>query len=121
MKRLILVSDGNPELAKTLSQVGDELDLTVLSDSPASIVARARKERPHLIVLDVAQHNGLELLSLLKTGLGTRNIPVVVVADEDSASLRELALEIGADAFVEKPLGADFLPKVAIFLDGQKK
>ncbi len=121
MKRLILVSDPNPELAKTLSQVGEELNLTVLSDPPANIVARARKEKPHLIVLDVAQHDGLELLSLLKTGMGTRNIPVVVVADEEFASLREMALEIGADAFVEKPVGADFLPKVAIFLDGQKK
>ena len=121
MKRLILVSDGSPELVETLSQVADGLDLTVVSDPPARVVARARKEQPHLIVLDIQQKDGLELLSLLKTGLGTRNIPVIVVAGEDSATLREMALEIGADAFVEKPLGPDFLPKVATFLDGQKK
>ena len=121
MKRLILVSDGSPELVATLSNIGEELDLTVVADPPAHVVARARKERPHLIVLDVQQKDGLELLSLLKTGMGTRNIPVVVVAGEDSTTLREMALEIGADAFVEKPLGPDFLPKVAMFLDGQKK
>lgn len=121
MKRLILVSDGSPELVKTLSQIGDDLNLTVVADPPAHVVARARKERPHLIVLDIQQKDGLELLSLLKTGLGTRSIPVVVVAADDSTGLRDMALEIGADAFVAKPLGPDFLPKVATFLDGQKK
>lgn len=121
MKRLILVSDDSPELAETLRQIGTELDLTVLADPPAGVVARARKEQPHLIVLDIQQKDGLELLSLLKTGMGTRHIPVVVVASEDSSTLREMALEIGADAFVAKPLGPDFLPKVTTFLDGQKK
>ena len=32
-----------------------------------------------------------------------------------------MALEIGADAFVAKPLGPDFLPKVLTFLTQQKK
>ncbi len=118
MKRLILVSDGSAELVETLSKIGAELDLTVVADPPARVVSRARKEHPHLIVLDVGQRDGFELLSLLKTGLGTRSIPVIVVAADESA--RDMALEIGADAFVAKPLGPDFLPKVATFLDGQK-
>ncbi len=121
MKRLILVSDGSPELVESLSHIGDELNLTVLSDPAAGVVARARKEQPQLIILDIHQKDGLELLSLLKTGLGTRNIPVVVVGGEDSSTLREMALEIGADAFVEKPLGPDFLPKVATFLNNAQK
>ena len=121
MKRLILVSDGSPELVATLSQIADGLDLKVVTEPPARVVARARKEQPNLIILDIQQTDGLELLSLLKTGMTTRNIPVVVVGGEDSTTLREMALEIGADAFVEKPLGPDFLPKVATFLDSQKK
>jgi len=121
VKRLILVSDASPELIDTLALIAEKLDLKVVADAPSRVVARARKEKPHLIVLDVQQKDGLELLSLLKTGLGTRDIPVVVVAGEDSATLREMALEIGADAFVEKPLGPDFLPKVATFLANQKK
>ena len=120
VKRLILVSDGEPTVAKTLSQIGEDLDLTILTDPPSKIVARARKEQPHLIILDVLQKDGLELLSLLKTGLGTRNIPVVVIASEDSPTIREMALEIGADAFVAKPLGPDFLPKVVTFLANKK-
>ena len=121
MKRLILVSDGNPALAQTLSQIGEDLEVTILADPNAKVVAHARKERPDLIILDIQQKDGLELLSLLKTGLGTRKIPVVVVASEDSPTLRDMALEIGADAFVAKPLGPDFLPKVLTFLSQQKK
>ena len=121
MKRLILVSDGNPTLAQTLSQIGEDLEVTILADPPNKVVARARKEQPDLIILDIQQKDGLELLSLLKTGLGTRKIPVVVVAAEDSSTLRDMALEIGADAFVAKPLGPDFLPKVITFLATQKK
>ena len=111
MKRLILVSDGNPTVAQALALIGEDLDLTILTDAPTKVIARARKEKPQLIILDIQQKDGLELLSLLKTGMGTRTIPVVVVASEDSTSLRDLALEIGADAFVAKPLGPDFLLK----------
>ena len=119
MKRLILVSDGSPELVETLAHVAEELDLKVVADPPARVVARARKEQPHLIILDIQQKDGLELLSLLKTSLGTRDIPVVVVAADDSPTLRDMALEIGAEAFVAKPLGPDFLPKVLTFLANQ--
>jgi CheY-like chemotaxis protein len=120
VKRLILVSDSNPAIAETLTQVGVDLNLTILTDPPSKIVARARKDRPHLIILDIEQKDAFELLSLLKTGINTRAIPVVVVSSDDSPTLRDMALEVGADAFVAKPLGADFLPKVITFLASQK-
>jgi CheY-like chemotaxis protein len=120
VKRLILVSDGNPTVAQTLSQIGENLEVTILADPASTVIERARKDQPDLIILDIQQQDGLELLSLLKTGMGTRTIPVVVVAAEDS-TLRDMALEIGADAFVAKPLGPDFLPKVITFLSMQKK
>ena len=107
-------------MAETLSQLEESLEVTILSDAPGKVVARARKEKPDLIVLDIEQTDGLELLSLLKTGMGTRKIPVVVVAAADDSSLREMALEIGAHAFVAKPLGPDFLPKVIMFLEHEK-
>lgn len=119
VKRLILVSDSNPAVIDALSSAGDTLDLTVVADVQGKLLERARKQQPHLVILDIQQKDGLELLSLLKTGLSTRNIPVVVVAEDDSSSLREMALEIGADAFVAKPLGADFLPKVITFLSSR--
>jgi CheY-like chemotaxis protein len=107
-------------VAESLEKIGKNLDVTVISDTNKKVVDRARKERPDVIVLDVQQKDGLELLSLLKTGRNTKDIPVVVVADGDVTDLREMALEVGADGFIAKPLGKDFLPKLLLFLSGRK-
>jgi CheY-like chemotaxis protein len=119
VQRLILVSDDEPVVAESLSQIGKSLDVTVLSEAKGKVVDRARRDKPDLVVLDVQQKDGLELLSLLKTGRYTKDIPVVVVASKDAPDLRELALEVGADAFIPKPLGKDFLPKLLLFLAGK--
>jgi CheY-like chemotaxis protein len=120
VQRLILVSDDEPTVAESLEQIGKNLDVTVIADTNKKVVDRARKEKPDLVVLDVQQKDGLELLSLLKTGRNTKDIPVVVVANGDVPDLREMALEVGADGFIAKPLGKDFLPKLLLFLSGRK-
>jgi two-component system, chemotaxis family, sensor kinase CheA len=84
------------------------------------VVDRARKDKPDLIVLDIEQKGGLELLSRLKTGPATRNIPVIVVSEQDTADVRDMALEVGADGFIAKPVGKDFLPKLLTLLDSKK-
>lgn len=121
VQRLILVSDDEPTVAESLSRIGQTLDVTVVAETNRKVVDRARKEKPDVVVLDVQQKDGLELLSLLKTGRNTKDIPVVVIADADRGELREMALEVGADGFIAKPLGKDFLPKLLLFLAGLKK
>ena len=116
MPKLILVSDDEPTVADSLARIGQELDVTVVADTQAKVVERARMNKPDLVVLDIQQKNGLELLSLLKTGRATKDIPVIVIALEESPDLREMALEVGADGFIAKPLGKDFLPKLLLFL-----
>ncbi len=121
MQRVILVSDDEPTVADSLRKIGPSLDVSVLSEQKTKVVDTARKEKPDLVVLDVQQKDGLEVLSLLKTGRNTKDIPVVVIARDDASELREMALEIGADGFIPKPLGKDFLPKLLLFLAGRKQ
>ena len=120
MQRLILVSDDEPTVADSLSQAGPSLHVSVVSEKKAKVVERAGRERPDLVVLDVQKKDGFEVLSLLKTGRNTKDIPVIVIARED-AELREMALEVGADGFMPKPLGKDTLPKLLLFLNGRKR
>jgi CheY-like chemotaxis protein len=121
VQRVILVSDDEPTVAESLSNVGKSLDVKVVLETQSKVVERARKEHPDLVVLDIEQKDGLELLSLLKTGRTTKDIPVVVIAGEDTPEKREMALEVGADGFIPKPLGKDFLPKLLLFVSGRKK
>lgn len=116
VKRLILVSDDEPTLSASLQAIGSQLDVTVVQDTGSRVMDRARKDKPDLILLDIEQKGGMELLSLLKTGPATRGIPVIVVSDVDTADLRDMALEVGADGFIAKPLGKDFLPKLLTLL-----
>ena len=121
MQRVILVSDDEPTVAESLSNVGKSLDVKVVLETQSKVVERARKEHPDLVVLDIQQKDGLEMLSLLKTGRNTKDIPVVVIAADDNSETREMALEVGADGFIPKPLGRDLLPKLLLFLSGRKK
>ena len=117
---MILVSDDEPTVVDSLSKAAPALDISVVSEKKAKVVERARKERPDLVVLDVQQKDGFEVLSMLKTGRNTKDIPVIVIARDDAPELREMALEVGADGFIPKPLGKDFLPKLLLFLAGRK-
>lgn len=121
MPRLILVSDEEPTVAESLAKAGPSVDVSVISEKKDKVVERARKAKPDLIVLDIQQKGGLEVLSLLKTGNTTKDIPVVVIARDDALELREMALEVGADGFIPKPVGKDFLPKLLLFLSGRKR
>lgn len=120
MQHLILVSDDEPTVADSLKKAAANLDVSVLTEHQGKVVDRARKEKPDLVVLDIQQKNALETLSLLKTGRNTKDIPVIVIARDDAPELRDMALEVGADGFIPKPLGKDFLPKLLLFLSGRK-
>lgn len=118
---MILVSDDEPSVAESLSKAGPSLNVAVLSENKSKVVERARRDRPDLVVLDVQHKDGFEVLSLLKTGRNTKDIPVVVIAQNDAPELREMALEVGADGFIAKPLGKDILPKLLLFISGRKR
>lgn len=120
MPRVILVCDEEATIADSLSKAGPSLDVSVLTETKDKVVERARKAKPDLVVLDIQQKNALEVLSLLKTGQTTKDIPVVVIARDDQLELREMALEVGAEGFIPKPLGRDFLPKLMLFVSGRK-
>lgn len=115
-QRLILVTDDEPQLASTLAEVGKQLGIAVHPVPRAELARRARDTTPALVVLDVSHSDGLELLGTLKAGRATHQVPVVAVADADDPELRELALEVGADGFIPRPLPPDLGAKLLALL-----
>ncbi|MDI7274797.1 MAG: response regulator [Anaerolineae bacterium] len=70
---------------------------------PAQAVSLAEKYRPRAVVVDIMMPDvdGWSLLAALRRNPITRHIPIVVCT---VLPLSELALSLGADAFIQKPL-----------------
>lgn len=116
----ILVVDDEPcnrELLEAiLAQDGHALRLA--ADGPAALVA-AREDPPDLVLLDLMMPGmgGLEVCQHLKEDPATATIPVIVVTALGQLRAKEVALTLGADDFVTKPLHpADVLARVAAML-----
>lgn len=77
------------------------------------------RQRPDLILLDVEMPfmTGLEFVKALKADPAVSDIPVVFVSSRDDCEDR--AKELGAGAFLRKPLFADrLLATVAGYVEG---
>jgi len=77
----------------------------------AETIARARKELPDLILLDLLMPdmNGIEVCNALKSDPLTSSIPIIVVTAQNDSASRLEALRAGADDFMIKPLNEQTL------------
>jgi CheY-like chemotaxis protein len=94
-----------------LSNAGYEV---VLAEDPIVAARTLLRQRPDLIVADIEMPfmDGLEFLEVLKSDPATAPIPVIFVTCHIEAEPR--ARQLGADAFLAKPIRADdFLATVA--------
>lgn len=48
--------------------------------------------------------DGLKLVSLVRSDLGTRDIPIVIITTEGAQEDRERALALGANDYITKPI-----------------
>ena len=101
----ILVADDDDELQalirRALEQEGYDV---VQAMSGVELVRELQRALPDLIVLDVAlpDADGRDFLASIKKDPKTAAIPVVVWSGRDATSDRRIALELGAEDYVEK-------------------
>lgn len=113
--RRILFADDDPSVQRALqreaAQHGFEL-IPVLAG--ADVYQCALEMAPDLIVLDIhfPDADGRDVLSRLKADERTNRIPVVVWSGRDPASDRRIALDLGAEDFVEKRNPSTLIPKI---------
>ena len=100
----ILVIDDNPDVIRLFQRYLRTMDARVIGVDNAQEAARmARALRPQAITLDLMMptQDGWEILQALKAHAETRDIPVIVCS---VLRERELALSLGATAFLAKPV-----------------
>lgn len=103
--RILLVDDE----ADTFEVLGFKLREAgfdpVSAEDGRTAVAKARSERPELIVLDLMLPgiDGLDVCRILKRDPATSAIPIIMLTAKAAETDRIVGLEIGADDYVTKP------------------
>ena len=106
MAKILLVEDNEMNrdmLSRRLMRKGFDVSLAV---DGAEGVAKARGERPDLILLDMSLPvlDGWEAARQLKADDATRGIPIIALTAHAMAGDREKALEAGCDDYDTKPI-----------------
>jgi len=100
--------DGREMYAIYLDQAGFR---TVQAADGEAAIATARRESPAVILMDATMPrlDGWEAARRLKSDAHTKAIPLIMLTAHAFAEHRERAAEVGADAFLAKPVMPDRL------------
>ena len=111
IRPVILLVDDNEEI---LEFIADDLSaryevLTARNGKEA--LAILQQEIVQLVISDVMmpEIDGFELCESIKSGIEFSHIPVILLTAKDTLQAKIKGLELGADAYVEKPFSPEFL------------
>lgn len=124
MKPIILLVDDNPEILDFISDdLSDNYNVRkVLSGQQA--LAIIDKEPIHLIISDVMMPgiDGFELCKIVKNNFDHSHIPIILLTAKHSLQSKIEGLEVGADAYIEKPFSPEHLQvQIANLLTNRNK
>jgi two-component system chemotaxis response regulator CheY len=124
LHRILIVEDSSTMRA-LLAQALEDLETPVKVEEAASAFEALRllpRGAYDLILTDINMPdiNGLELISFVKGNEAYRAIPLVVISTEGSERDRARGLELGADAYLVKPIDASEVRRIAADLLGGK-
>ena len=109
MKAKILVADNEPEELKSICSDLKSADYTVTTVTTGRhALQKIRNFAPDLVVLErfLPEMDGLEICKELRKGGDTTSIRVIMVSQQSSEIDRVVALELGADDYLTKPLSS---------------
>ncbi len=110
MARKVLIVDDTAvdrsNLEKIVSAAGH---MTLLADSGAQGLERAKREKPDLILMDVNMPgmDGFAATRALKADEATKHIPVVFVTGKNQKADMAWGQMLGAKGYVTKPYSAE--------------
>lgn len=106
-KKTVLVVDEADSVVRLLEIVLSRLNYqTLRATTSTEALGMARLTSPDLVISEtrLRDGSGFDLLNSLREGEATASIPVVFLSALDSPELRSRAREMGAQAFLTKPL-----------------
>ena len=116
--KILAVDDEPTNLVIIEELLGDEYDVTTLSDGRATIDV-AKRLKPALVLLDIMMPviNGYDLCRMLRAERTLKHLKIVLVSANAKIEERVRGYEAGADDYIVKPFSPDeFRAKVRVFL-----
>ena len=116
--RIVLVEDNrdDEELALWSLKKAGVQEVTVARDGVEALrllLGEGERPplRPELVLLDLRlpKIDGIEVLQQLRNDERTRTLPVIILTSSEDPHDKKLCTELGALAFLSKPLEANFL------------
>lgn len=111
MKPVILLVDDNEEIIEFLTiDLGEKYSILKAYNGREALDVLAA-ETVHLIISDVMMPvmDGFELCKLIKTDLQNSHIPVILLTAKNTLPSKIEGLELGADAYIDKPFSPEHL------------
>jgi DNA-binding response OmpR family regulator len=106
--RTVWIVDDDDEMSHAVKLMLQLLDcsVTIFRDARSAARKLLTGTRPELMVLDInmPEVSGIDLLEFLRMRDDLRGIPVVMLSSETTDRQVDEALDLGADAFVFKPV-----------------
>jgi CheY-like chemotaxis protein len=109
MNKLVVMleddSDDRYLTGEILAELGIDVPVRFFSKSNELLDFLSGPEKPSLILLDynAAPDNGITVLQKLKSDPATKEIPVVILSDNDLQPYRSESYRNGASSFIKKP------------------
>jgi two-component system sensor histidine kinase/response regulator len=108
----ILIVEDSPTQAERLRRLLQSRSYRVRAAANGKLaLAMIREQKPHLVLSDIImpEMNGYELCSAIKTDRELQDTPVILVTALNDAKDIIRGIECGADNFIRKPYGEDYL------------
>ncbi|HKK20260.1 MAG TPA: response regulator [candidate division Zixibacteria bacterium] len=108
----VLFVDDDPRVLSSLKRLLKAQRLSCVFEgltSAQEALERIRKGGLDLIVSDIKMPgmDGIEMLARLKGNAALRNVPIIMLTGEDDSTIKNVALELGAVEFLNKPVDPD--------------
>lgn len=109
MKPVILLVDDNEEILDFISDDLGEIYTVITATNGFQALEILKQESVQLIITDIMmpELDGFELCKRLKSDIHHSHIPVILLTAKNTLQSKIDGLELGADAYIEKP----FSPK----------
>ena len=111
MKPLLLLVDDNEEILEFLEHELNEKYTIIKAFNGQEALEILKENAVQLVISDVMMPvmDGFELCRIIKTNFDYSHIPVILLTAKNTLQSKIEGLELGADAYIEKPFSPEYL------------